>query len=613
MLNLNIEIQCCGLVILLLVGYFYLQLPKLNIRTKQVFGRILVVAILCTVTDILSVFAIYYADNLPRLLVEFACKIYLVFLVSVIFSGFIYLCADAFAGKEIFNKIAKISGIIFTIIVIAIQFLPINYVCENNGRTIYSYGLYITVVYIIFVIFFISMLALMQQNKHAVQNRRKKTIRMWLAIWLVSAILQVFNSSLLVVSFAGCLGVLIIFLMLENPELDLDKTSGFFHASVIPQFVNEAYYDKNYFLINTRFSPQDAEFFETIKNAVIFVGSGEIYLFFDKREYFSTALARISVRMDKRSVYVCEDKSIAENINELLSLLKKARELMRVNNATHFAASLSNVYTVDNEVKIKFEERKASKELINAAIKEDRVEPFYQPIYSIETGKFYCAEALARIRGLDGEIIPPYKFIPIAEETGLIIGIGKKMFEKTCEFLRDEDTTALGLRYIELNLSVIQGEDKQLADYISTGIDTYNIKPEQINLEITESASISGRAQLLENMLKLIERGVDFSLDDFGTGQSNLDYMTMMPVKLVKFDRTMTQSYFTSDKTKCVMSAAVNMIHEMGMKVVIEGVETAEQLSEMKSLGVDYIQGYYFSKPLCKADFIEFLKKNNKN
>ena len=136
----------------------------------------------------------------------------------------------------------------------------------------------------------------------------------------------------------------------------------------------------------------------------------------------------------------------------------------------------------------------------------------------------------------------------------------------------------------------------------------YNISPQYINLEITESASTSARKTLLENMDELMEYGVRFSLDDFGTGHSNLNYIMDMPVDIIKFDRSMTNAYFENGKAKYVMDAAIHMIHGMGLKIVSEGVATEEQYKAMEKLGISHIQGFYFSKPLPEEQFIQFLE-----
>ena len=137
------------------------------------------------------------------------------------------------------------------------------------------------------------------------------------------------------------------------------------------------------------------------------------------------------------------------------------------------------------------------------------------------------------------------------------------------------------------------------------------VTPSEVNLEITESSTLNQRRILLDNMQKLKDIGCEFSLDDFGTGESNLNYIMDMPVKIVKFDRSMVQEFFTNDKAKVVITATVDMVKQLGLQTVAEGVESKEQYEEIKNLGIDYIQGFYFSEPLSKNDFISFLSERN--
>ena len=258
----------------------------------------------------------------------------------------------------------------------------------------------------------------------------------------------------------------------------------------------------------------------------------------------------------------------------------------------------------------KKKEKKIEK-MLDRALKEDRIEVFYQPIYSTEKKRFTTAEALVRIREKDGSIIPPGDFIPVAERNGKIIDVGNRVFRQVCQLIRDEKIAQYGIEYVEVNLSVAQCADRFLADNYIAAMEEHKVDPKGINLEITESASLEDKEVLLDNMHRLIEYGVNFSLDDFGTGQSNLNYIVDMPVDIVKFDRGMINSYFDNKKARYVMDAAMGMIHGMGLRIVSEGIETEQQLSKMEDLGISYIQGFYFSKPLPRGEFIRFLQERN--
>ena len=175
----------------------------------------------------------------------------------------------------------------------------------------------------------------------------------------------------------------------------------------------------------------------------------------------------------------------------------------------------------------------------------------------------------------------------MAEKRGLIIQLGEIVFRKVCEFIKEHDLKEYGLKYIEVNLSMVQCGYENLADDFIQIMQETKVDPTAIILEITESASLREKSILLENMKKLKAIGVKFALDDFGTGQSNLNYIVEMPIDVVKFDSTMINAYFENGTATYVMDAAMNMIQGMDLAIVSEGIEEKEQYAKMKQLGND--------------------------
>ena len=132
-----------------------------------------------------------------------------------------------------------------------------------------------------------------------------------------------------------------------------------------------------------------------------------------------------------------------------------------------------------------------------------------------------------------------------------------------------------------------------------------------INLEITETSSLRSRDSLYQNMKKLEEHGLSFSLDDFGSGSSNLNYIVDMPVEVVKLDKYLSKEYFNNPKAQAIVTAVIEMAHKMGIKIIAEGIETEQEFRTMRELGVDYIQGIYFSRPLPEHEFLKFMQTHN--
>ena len=251
--------------------------------------------------------------------------------------------------------------------------------------------------------------------------------------------------------------------------------------------------------------------------------------------------------------------------------------------------------------------------ILEDALKYRRFEVYYQPIYSVKKKRFTTAEALIRLNTEEYGFVPPDLFIPVAEQNGTIHKIGHYVLEEVCRFIAEDDFPELGVSVIDVNLSTVQCLEKNLAKDISQILGAYNVNPKQINLEITESAATFEYSELMTNIENLSARGFHFSLDDYGTGYSNLSRAMEMPLSIIKLDKSITQVDQDS-RLYAIGAHSVRMIKEMKMEVVAEGVETEEVLKKYEEMGCDYIQGYYFSKPLPKEEFKKFiLDWNSKN
>lgn len=635
---MNIQMQLGGICILLLLLYFYKRQGTLGLYISRLFLRSLYVTFCCLVLDILSIILIVNQDVVPLWIVKAECKAYLVSLVLTGYMALVYANADIRHLAKA-DKFTRRLSIIAAGIAVLIFVFPISIFYEG-GSVVYTYGLACTATYAGALIFILSTLGKLCVQGRQMNPKRRNAIALWLIIWIIAAFVQFLNSELLLVGFAGAMGMMILFFELENPEIYIDRSTGFYNNYALLEFIRQRYllgincHGIMVSLENTRKTniPLDkmeaamaeiVQFIRQLPDAIVFkTDDREFSLSFETPETFERARDIIFSRFQQGWLENSPDNpngdavfvqpnylfipsgDVTKNAEEMLGLLRHFR--------LH-CTDLPESYTLilDENTIAKKRERDEMLQTIILAMNEDRVEVFYQPIYSTSKKKFTSAEALVRIRRTDGSIIPPGLFIPIAEETGLIAKIGEIVFEKTCRFIKENDIEKYGIEYIEVNLSVVQCEKKSLAEEFIKIMKKHDLPPKYINLEITESAAIARKNILLENMRRLIDYGVEFSLDDFGSGQSNLNYIVDMPVQIVKFDHDMTQAYFETEKAHFVLQAATNMIHDMRLKTVAEGVETAEQLAVLEGLGIDYIQGYYFSKPIEANAFIEFLRERN--
>ncbi len=267
-------------------------------------------------------------------------------------------------------------------------------------------------------------------------------------------------------------------------------------------------------------------------------------------------------------------------------------------------------YVNDRDFKIKSE----LNDIIKRAIKHQCFEVFYQPIYSITEKRFVAAEAFVRLRDEKYGIISPGIFIEAAEISGDIHAIGDYVMEDVCRFIANNDFKVLGLSCIEVNMSTSQCIEMNLVEKMERLLDKYELDPSLINLEITESAVDFDPDVVDANINKLHEMGINFALDDYGTGYSNIKRVTTLPVDIVKLDKTFVDG--VDDPQMWIMvKETIKMLKQMGKKVLVEGVEEESVVEKFTHLGADYIQGceylqgYYFCRPLPERDFIEFMYK----
>ena len=236
---------------------------------------------------------------------------------------------------------------------------------------------------------------------------------------------------------------------------------------------------------------------------------------------------------------------------------------------------------------------------------------YYQPIYDARTGHFRSAEALVRLHDEKLGSISPEEFIKVAEQTGLIHSIGEMVFEEVCRFLSESDVLERGIRFIEVNLSTVQCMDDHLAETFRSILDRYHVDPHRINLEITESAVIYNESVMINSIRKLQQEGFSFSLDDFGTGNASYSYIANYPFRLIKIDKSFLWESEKDPVRKVIFLNMLSLIRGLERRSVAEGVETEKQKQMLIQKGTDYLQGYYFSKPLPEDQFLEYLGAGN--
>ena len=268
------------------------------------------------------------------------------------------------------------------------------------------------------------------------------------------------------------------------------------------------------------------------------------------------------------------------------------------------------IYQFNKELDQILSRKKLLQILIRSALANGDFEVHFQPVFEISTGLFRKAEALLRLRDAAGSFISPAEFIPVAEETGLIVDVGYLVLDTVCRQLLSMASVA-GLPFqIAVNISAIQLLQTNFVSRVVEIIQYHGINPQQLEFEITESVLINSFEQVKGVMQQLRDKGIRFALDDFGTGYSSLSYLTHLPISTLKLDRSFIRNLETSESNRQVCKAVIDIARHFNMAIVAEGVENAEQSKIISELGATSIQGFYYARPLPGGQLVPWLSEH---
>ncbi|HLQ14215.1 MAG TPA: EAL domain-containing protein [Steroidobacteraceae bacterium] len=245
---------------------------------------------------------------------------------------------------------------------------------------------------------------------------------------------------------------------------------------------------------------------------------------------------------------------------------------------------------------------------LHHALKLRQFEVFYQPKADAASGILHSAEALIRWRHPERGLVLPAQFIPLAEECGLINSIGEWVLREACRQCKTWQRDGLPPLRVAVNVAASQFRQSHLVEIVRRALDDANLEARYLELELTESAVMTNPEESAAILEQLSRMGVLVSVDDFGTGYSSMSYLRRFPIDKLKIDRSFIKELTTRAEDASIVQAIISLAHGLQLKVVAEGVETAEQLEFLKSLGCDQYQGFHYSKPLPAAAFSELVR-----
>ncbi len=269
-----------------------------------------------------------------------------------------------------------------------------------------------------------------------------------------------------------------------------------------------------------------------------------------------------------------------------------------------------NQYQLFNEkMRLRLTARIRLEQDLKIAMQDNQFEVYYQPKINIHTRQCTGAEALVRWRHPVNGFVSPEAFVPVAEETGLIIELGAWILQTACNKTRELQSMGYEGLNVAVNISAVQFTDGNLLPMVSKALEVSGLSPELLELEITESAVMHDPEEVISSLHELSEHGMKLAIDDFGTGYSSLAYLKRFPVNTLKIDRAFITDISNDNDDVAIVEAVLGLGKHFNMKVVAEGVEDEEQLNFLKSQGCDIAQGYFISKPLSSEQYNHWLER----
>lgn len=635
----NYDFEIASLLIMTIILLHFIFIRQFPVDKTKVFGMLLVTCTAECCANILSCLGLANAAFVPQLVNE--VLVFAFFMLEglasyLLFRYFMVACEFDGFEKKVVSFLGTAPYVLFTLLVAV---TPLNgfFYYFADGVYYQGFGAWSGYAYIIY--YFLLDLCLMFYKYHVIPLRTKLIIVLYSLLAVAMILIQFHMRGILLTSVGNAVVILMIYLAMQNPSEMLDPVTNIGNESAFIEQMKNMFHHRTETVIltvhlrkfhhvqtvlgldNSNILLQDVGRYlhKLCGKFRVFRTSGDIFtIMTDLSKEAEMMQGAICERFEKDWVvqqnhvvldmnmvvqhYPGEFSTVSEYMGMREFLLEKAN-----------AAGAQAVVSAQASLAEHYHRRIRIEMAVSRAIREQSFEVHYQPIYSLAEKRIVALEALVRLRDEELGLVSPDELIPLVERDGNIIHIGEQVLETCCKFLAQHvlANSSLGIQRIQVNVSTVQCMRQNLVDIIMPVLERYHIPPSMVTLELTENTAVRAPERMKKHMRELGARGVTFAMDDYGSGNSNCSYLIQFPFQEVKIDKEIVWASFESATARTVLENEIRTIQKLGIPLVAEGIETAEQCEEMRRLGVDYIQGYYYGKPLPEAECLRFIRKMN--
>ncbi len=568
--------------------------------------------------------------------------IYLLFHVSTLVVVIIYICSVADVFFKLWHSPLLIAAMfvplaIWHLLLTVNLFAPIVYHINENG--VYTRDFLFAVGYVVGALYFGELVYTIVKCRKIIKWDALRALLILFPVIVVAMLIESFFPYIVIEPFVNGIAYLVMFVDIVKPDTYNDEVTGVANEQSFKLMLTQAFYNKkpckillvgivNYLSIAELLGGQEFEKFDILianrlkeidkfcrsSMYIAHLGDAKFRIIIGE-PHFDT----LNILLDGIFNQLGKEAQFGEIEVEpipAVSVLSCPDDVKSISDYVFFSSIFpsysENKITFSNELinDKKFLIASHIDQIIDNAIRNNLIQVYYQPIYDVKQKKFVSSEALMRLEDPKYGWIDTETIVKAAEKSGAIHKLGDIVFYKAMKFSSSKEYRELGLAKMDLNLSVAECLDNLMPQKIDKMMSAFDLKPKDIDLEITETAATMEIQSFIANVNELHNQGFEISLDDFGSGYSNVRRLVYLPFSVVKFDRSLVLLDESEEGHK-VVSHMVDMIKEMGYKIIVEGIEEQRQLDSFVGFGVDYIQGWYFSKALPDKEFLEFIKSNN--